>query len=178
MLDVITQALMDLKWNKTFNNRYGRTTMNNATEDEEEPDRHCFITGLIRDWSRQLHNNFTASLKVSKPSKVKKHQFLMQLASMYIKEYDPNFKYTSIQFSKCMKTPKHKDRNNVGNSMIIAFGDYTGGGLIMYDEDGNEYTHNIYHKPLVFNANENYHRTEDFVGTRFTITFFKIKDFN
>jgi len=178
MLDVITQALMDLKWNRTFNSRYGRTNINIANEGKNEPDRYCFITGLIRDWSRRQYNNYTASLRISKASKIQKHQLLMQLALMYIKEYDPNFKYTSIQFAKCMKTPKHKDKNNVGDSVIVAFGDYTGGGLIMYDEEGNEHIHDIYHKPLVFNANENYHRTEDFVGTRFTITFFQIKDFN
>ena len=175
MLDVITQALMNLKWNKNFDRR---PRINITNEGGGKPNRHCFITGLIRDWSKRSHNNYTASLRISKASKIQKHHKLMQLASMYIKEYDPNFKYTSIQFAKCMHTPKHKDKNNVGDSVIVAFGDYTGGGLIMYDEEGNEHIHNIYHKPLVFNANENYHRTEDFVGTRFTITFFKIKDFN
>ena len=175
MLDVITQALMNLKWNKNFDRR---PRINITNEGGGKPNRHCFITGLIRDWSKRSHNNYTASLRISKASKIQKHHKLMQLASMYIKEYDPNFKYTSIQFAKCMHTPKHKDKNNVGDSVIVAFGDYTGGGLIMYDEEGNEHIHDIYHKPLVFNANENYHRTEDFVGTRFTITFFKIKDFN
>ena len=175
MLDVITQALIDLKWNKNFDRR---PRINITNEGGGKPNRHCFITGLIRDWSKRSHNNYTASLRISKASKIQKHHKLMQLASMYIKEYDPNFKYTSIQFAKCMHTPKHKDKNNVGDSVIVAFGDYTGGGLIMYDEEGNEHIHDIYHKPLVFNANENYHRTEDFVGTRFTITFFKIKDFN
>jgi len=175
MLDVITQALIDLKWNKNFDRR---PRINITNEGGGKPNRHCFITGLIRDWSKRSHNNYTASLRISKASKIQKHHKLMQLASMYIKEYDPNFKYTSIQFAKCMHTPKHKDKNNVGDSVIVAFGDYTGGGLIMYDEEGNEYIHDIYHKPLVFNANENYHRTEDFVGTRFTITFFTIKDFN
>ena len=175
MLDVITQALMNLKWNKNFDRR---PRINITNEGGGKPNRHCFITGLIRDWSKRSHNNYTASLRISKASKIQKHHKLMQLASMYIKEYDPNFKYTSIQFAKCMHTPKHKDKNNVGDSVIVAFGDYTGGGLIMYDEEGNEHIHDIYHKPLVFNANENYHRTEDFVGTRFTITFFQIKDFN
>ena len=175
MLDVITQALIDLKWNKNFDRR---PRINITNEGGGKPNRHCFITGLIRDWSKRSHNNYTASLRISKASKIQKHHKLMQLASMYIKEYDPNFKYTSIQFAKCMHTPKHKDKNNVGDSVIVAFGDYTGGGLIMYDEEGNEHIHDIYHKPLVFNANENYHRTEDFIGTRFTITFFKIKDFN
>ena len=177
MLDIITQSLNELKWNKTWT-PYGRKSLNSATEGEVEPERRCFITGLIRDWSIREHNNYTASLRLSKPSKLIKHQMLMALAAMYIKEYDPSFAYTSIQFSKCVKTPKHRDRNNVGKSVIVAFGDYTGGGLIIYDEDGGEHTHDIYHKPLVFNANQYYHRTEDFVGTRYTITWFSVKDFN
>jgi len=28
------------------------------TDDEEEPDRYYFITGLIRDWSRREYNNY------------------------------------------------------------------------------------------------------------------------
>tara|TARA_R110000737_G_scaffold23882_1_gene42583 strand:+ start:40 stop:573 length:534 start_codon:yes stop_codon:yes gene_type:complete len=177
MIDIITQSLNDLRWNKSWN-RYGRKKLDLADGGEDEPDRYYFITGLIRDWSRCAYNNYTPSLKISKASYLEKHHMLMGLAAMLIKEYDPAFTYTSIQFSKCVKTPKHRDRNNIGNSVIVGFGDYTGGSLIIYDEQGNEHAHDIYHKPLVFNANQEYHRTQDFKGTRFTITWFTIKDFN
>ena len=177
MIDIITQSLNDLRWDKS-QHRYGRKTLDLANGDKDEPERYYFITGLIRDWSLREHNNWTPSLKISKASYLEKHHMLMGLAAMLIKEYDPTFTYTSIQFSKCVKTPKHRDRNNIGNSVIVGFGDYTGGSLIIYDEQGNEHAHDIYHKPLVFNANQQYHRTEDFTGMRYTITFFTIKDFN
>tara|TARA_R110002096_G_scaffold132507_2_gene282812 strand:+ start:857 stop:1390 length:534 start_codon:yes stop_codon:yes gene_type:complete len=177
MIDIMTQSLNDLQWSKS--NSMKRTVLNIAEGDHKEPDRYSFITGLIRDWLPCAHNNYTQSLRLSSSSKLKKHQMLMCLASMYIKEYYPDFKYTSIQFSKCMLCPRHVDKNNVGESVIVAFGDYTsGGGLIIYDEDGHEHVHDIFHKPLVFNASQQYHRTQDFVGTRYSITWFSMKGFD
>ena len=178
ILDEITTELNNLKWSKSNNKKYGRQSLNvSRTDDEEEPDRFYFIGGLIRDWSRREHNNYEASLRISKASKLPKHQRVIELATKYIELLDPNFTYTSIQFSKCMLTPKHVDKNNVGLSTIVGLGDYTDGSLIIYDEEGNEHTHDIFHKPLVFNANQQYHRTQDFTGTRFTITFYNVKDF-
>ena len=178
ILDEITTELNNLKWSKTKNKKYGRQSLNvSRTDDEEEPDRYYFITGLVRDWSARVHNNFTPSLRISKASKLQKHQRVIELATKYIELLDPNFTYTSIQFSKCMLTPRHVDKNNVGLSTIVGLGSYEGGSLIIYDEEGNEHTHNIFHKPLVFNANQQYHRTQDFTGTRFTITFYNVKDF-
>ena len=148
MIDIMTQSLNDLQWSKS--NSMKRTVLNIAEGDHKEPDRYSFITGLIRDWLPCAHNNYTQSLRLSSSSKLKKHQMLMCLASMYIKEYYP-----------------------------VAFGDYTsGGGLIIYDEDGHEHVHDIFHKPLVFNASQQYHRTQDFVGTRYSITWFSMKGFD
>ena len=178
ILNELTTELNNLRWSKSSNKKYGRQSLNvSRTDDEEEPDRFYFICGLIRDWSRREYNNYEASLRISKASKLKKHQRIIELATKYIELLDPNFTYTSIQFSKCMLTPKHVDKNNVGLSTIVGIGDYTDGSLIIYDEEGNEHTHDIYHKPLVFNANQQYHRTQDFTGTRFTITFYNVKDF-
>ena len=178
ILDEITTELNNLKWSKSNNKKYGRQSLNvSRTDDEEEPDRFYFIGGLIRDWSRREHNNYEASLRISKASKLPKHQRVIELATKYIELLDPNFTYTSIQFSKCMLTPKHVDKNNTGLSTIVGLGSYEGGSLIIYDKEGNEHTHDIFHKPLVFNANQQYHRTQDFTGTRYTITFYNVKDF-
>ena len=179
ILNELTTELNNLRWSKSNNKKYGRQSLNvsRTDEGEEEPDRYYFIGGLIRDWSRREYNNFTPSLRISKASKLKKHQRIIELATKYIELLDPNFTYTSIQFSKCMLTPKHVDKNNVGLSTIVGIGDYTDGSLIIYDEEGNEHTHDIYHKPLVFNANQQYHRTQDFTGTRYTITWYCVKDF-
>ena len=175
-LNELTNELIHLKWSKARNKKYGRKLLSVA-DGEEEPDRFYFICGLVRDWSMRPHNNYKQSLVVSKPTHNKKHKKAIELATKYIELLDPNFTYTSIQFSKCMLTPRHVDKNNVGLSTIVGLGSYEGGSLIIYDEEGNEHTHDIFHKPLVFNANQQYHRTQDFTGTRFTITFYNVKDF-
>ena len=46
MIDIITQSLNDLRWNKSWN-RYGRKKLDLADGGEDEPDRYYFITGLI-----------------------------------------------------------------------------------------------------------------------------------
>ena len=45
--------------------------------------------------------------------------------------------------------------------------------------DGDEITPiNIWHTSYRFNAHTTYHRTGDFSGDRFTITFYSVRDFN
>ena len=175
-LNELTNELIHLKWSKARNKKYGRKLLSVA-DGEEEPDRFYFITGLVRDWSMRPHNNYKQSLVVSKPTHNKKHKRAIELATKYMTLYNPLFQYTSIQFSRCMQTPRHVDKNNVGDSIIVGIGDYTDGSLIIYDEEGNEHTHDIYHKPLVFNANQQYHRTGEFSGDRITITWYTVKDF-
>jgi len=52
ILNELTTELNNLRWSKSNNKKYGRQSLNvSHTDDEEEPDRFYFITGLIRDWS-------------------------------------------------------------------------------------------------------------------------------
>ena len=176
VLDELTLELNKLYWDKNCHPYKRRKTLDIAKEGEDEPERYYFIIGKIRDWSRREHNNYTASIRISKASKQKKHNKITELATKFIKEYDPDFKYTSIQFSKCMRTPIHRDRNNVGESVIVGLGDYTGGTLDVYDGDIMS-SINVHHKPYKFNGSTTYHKTGDFEGMRYTITFFNIKPF-
>ena len=177
ILNELTNELNNLKWSKSNNKKYGRQSLNvSRTDDEEEPDRFYFICGLIRDWSRREYNNYEASLRISKASKLKKHQRIIELATKYIELLDPNFTYTSIQFSKCMLTPKHVDKNNVGNSIIVGVGDYTGGALNIHHGEEVEPI-DIWRTPYMFDAGNTYHSTGEFSGDRITITWFSVKDF-
>jgi len=176
VLDELTLELNKLYWDKNCHPYKRRKTLDIAKEGEDEPERYYFIIGKIRDWSRREHNNYTASIRISKASKQKKHNKITELATKFIKEYDPDFKYTSIQFSKCMRTPIHRDRNNVGESVIVGLGNYKGGTLDVYDGDIMS-SINVHHKPYKFNGSTTYHKTGDFEGMRYTITFFNIKPF-
>ena len=174
-LNELTNELIHLKWSKARNKKYGRKLLSVA-DGEEEPDRFYFITGLVRDWSMRPHNNYKQSLVVSKPTHNKKHKRAIELATKYMTLYNPSFQYTSIQFSRCMQTPRHVDKNNVGDSIIVGIGDYEGGTIDIYDGD-NITPINIWHTPHRFNANTTYHKTGNFSGIRFTITWYTVKDF-
>jgi hypothetical protein len=90
--------------------------------------------------------------------------------------YDKKFKYTSIQYNKNNQCQKHLDKNNIGESMIVGLGDYTGGELIIYDQDGNNpVKHDIRYKPLKFNGSIYPHETAPFEGERYTLVFYSIK---
>ena len=109
--------------------------------------------------------------------KKKKYKDLFEETTKYFKDNCPedNFIYTSIQYNYNHKCKKHIDKNNIGDSYIIGFGDYTGGKLIIYDKDNNPEYIDIKNKFYKFNGANFYHETEDFTGQRYSLVFFNIK---
>ncbi len=94
---------------------------------------------------------------------------IAEFAFIYFKDFD----YDSIQLNKNYKCPKHVDSKNVGESILISTGDYTGGETIIYYED-KEYIEDSRECPLKFNGSKYYHRVKDFEGTRYSIVFFNL----
>ena len=176
ILNQLTEELVNLKWNRAANKKYGRKSLSVSDRLENEPDRFYWIAGLVREWSRREYNNYEASLVISKPTAIPKHQKAIELATKYIELYDPSFPYTSIQFSRCMLTPRHVDKNNVGNSIIVGVSNYTGGALNIHHGEEIEEV-DIYRKPYMFDAGNTYHSTGNFSNDRITITYYTVKDF-
>ena len=48
-------------------------------------------------------------------------------------EHEPDFKFTSITLNKNYAAKRHRDKNNLGDSRLIAFGDFTGGEIVIED---------------------------------------------
>lgn len=86
------------------------------------------------------------------------------------KKLFPEHEFDCVMINKNFKCPPHKDKNNVGNSIIIGFGDYEGGDLVV---DGEP--HCIYWSPLLFNGSEKEHYVNDFTGDRYSIVLCKSK---
>lgn len=86
--------------------------------------------------------------------------------------YFPHFDFSGLQFNYNYKIGRHKDANNVGESVLVSCGDYTGGvtcveteeGLIKFDARTN---------PVVFDGAKYFHYVEPFVGERFSVVFFR-----
>ena len=70
-----------------------------------------------------------------------------------------------------MECKKHIDSKNVGESLLVGFGDYTGGETSIYLD--KEHVFDIQNNSLIFNGSEIEHRSLPFKGTRYSLVFFK-----
>jgi len=79
-----------------------------------------------------------------------------------------SFEFTSIHVNHNVTCPKHKDENNKGNSLLLSFGDYTGGNIIV---DEKKYDANCC--GLLFNGSllEHYN-TDDLVGNKYSLVYY------
>ena len=97
----------------------------------------------------------------------KKFPELYLLARRYIELYHPDFKYTTIQLNKNVKCTPHIDKNNCGESYVIALGDFAGGRIVIEGKPCN-----IRGRWKKFNGKEQGHWTEEWEGTRYSLVYF------
>ena len=103
------------------------------------------IFGLVRQM-------FSKKTDLEQSRKNKKYpelyQNIMELGLIILPE---DFEYNQICLNKNLQCLPHFDGRNVGNSYIVSFGDFTGGELMIFDEDDNieyidiKYTVNYYY---------------------------------
>jgi len=105
---------------------------------------------------------------------------IFELLKEFINNYYPGYDFTEIQLNYNWKSPIHKDQGNIGESVIIGLGDYTGGELVIVgnnqthvNDDHHEYDINC--KFLQFDGAKYFHYTKDYEGDRMSIVFYNIK---
>jgi len=82
------------------------------------------------------------------------------------------FEFTSIHVNYNVTSPKHKDENNISKTVLLSFGDYTGGNIMI---EGNMYDANC--QPIYFNGSILEHwNTDDLLGTKYSLVFYCIKN--
>ena len=82
--------------------------------------------------------------------------------------------YQSITLNHGVRAKKHIDGQNNGRSVIVGIGNYTGGKLNIYQQDGSKpKAYTVKNKPTMFNGAVYPHATQPFEGERYTIIFFK-----
>jgi hypothetical protein len=134
-----------------------------------------FVLGWVnnRPSIAKMHN--LPLQDISKASKREKYKPLYEAAKKLMKSHNPNFKFSSIQVNKNNRTAKHIDGYNVGESYMIGLGNYNGGDLIIYDEDGNNpKSYPTKNKWIKFNGSIYPHETKAFTGDRYTLVFYNI----
>ena len=82
----------------------------------------------------------------------------------------PDFNFDGVMINRNFKCPRHKDKNNSNDSLIIGLGDYENGELVV-----ENVSHDIRYKPLIFNGSKNEHYVNDWTnGDRFSVVLFKL----
>jgi hypothetical protein len=155
----------DMKWPKTKRNNVLR---------KGQKGYEGFALGKVTSWAGKGENagyRKIISLKTREP----KYNALFKETKKLLKLKDPKFKFSSVQFNKNHRAAKHIDGRNMGVSYIIGLGDYTGGELITYDEDGsNPQKHDIQGTFYKFNGSVYPHETAPYEGARYTFVFYNI----
>lgn len=107
----------------------------------------------------------------------KKNPELFKAIVEYANEILPTgFEYSVITVNKNLKAKKHKDGGNDGLGCITFLGDYTGGGLYIYDENDKPTLFNTHNVVIGFNGAKLAHRTEAFKGNRYAMIFYQQKN--
>mgnify|MGYP003654033159 CR=1 FL=1 len=80
--------------------------------------------------------------------------------------------YTSIHVNKNVICPRHYDPKNVGDSVLVSFGDYTGCNIVI-EEDCIPTTYDAFSQPILFNGSTLRHwNTDDLTGTKYSLVFY------
>ena len=85
----------------------------------------------------------------------------------------PLFDFTGIQLNKNYALGKHKDKANIGESVLVCCGDYDGGLTCVELEDGTIQKFDARLRPVIFDGSKYTHWVQPFEGERFSIVFFR-----
>jgi len=104
------------------------------------------------------------------------HPDMINIFAEFANLYFPEFFYTQIQINKNYPVGIHKDSSNTGESVLCAFGTYTGGETVVdFGQDATKYAPcalNPRVKPVQFNGSKFSHWVKPFEGKRYSLVFF------
>jgi len=94
------------------------------------------------------------------------YHLLMDFAQKYV-----TIPFNSITVNYNYRAQKHRDKNNKGDSFLVAFGSYEGGQLKILEGDLSG-CHDIWCKPVITDFSKVFHEVEDFSGERYSLVFY------
>jgi len=133
--------------------------LKNKTNSRGDFGKHRSMTlGITR-------GRFNGITGLSQPSK--KYPHIYEEVMRIGKLIDQNFK--SIHINKNVVCPPHIDSKNVGESVLVSFGDYSGCNIVI-----DEVMYDAFCKPIKFDGSKLIHyNTNDLVGTKYSLVYFK-----
>lgn len=97
------------------------------------------------------------------------YKLLLDFASQYV-----SIPYNAITLNHNYTAGRHRDKHNTGKSLVVAFGDYSGGELVIYNGE-KKGEHNVRHKPIIEDFSVCEHEVKEFRGTRCSLVFYTFK---
>ena len=79
--------------------------------------------------------------------------------------------FNAITVNQNYRAAPHYDKHNSGVSMVVAFGDYTGGELELLEGE-RKGVYNVRHRPIVDNFSTVLHAVREFQGERYSLVFY------
>jgi len=97
---------------------------------------------------------------------------LLEMLEQFRDMWFPCYQFDSAQLNRNYKIPPHRDKGNIGDSVIVCCGEFTGGELVVNVDDDN-ISFRPDKQPVVFNGSKHTHWVKDFEGLRYSVVFFK-----
>lgn len=96
------------------------------------------------------------------------YKLLLDFGEQYVK-----IPFNAITLNQNYRADKHRDKHNIGDSFLVAFGSYTGGDLLIHEGDlsGN---HNIWCKPVITDFAKVLHSVDVFSGERYSLVYYQL----
>jgi hypothetical protein len=137
--------------------------LKNAEDNKKEVAVEMMCVGMV--YARP-HGMIVSNETLRRPN-------LTSLLVSLMREYDPTFKFTSIQIDRQRRSPLHCDANNHGRSLMMGLGDYVGGRLWLHGTGPLDCRERF----VEFDGNVA-HCTLPFKGERFSLMYYTNKLFN
>lgn len=80
-----------------------------------------------------------------------------------------DIEWTTVQVNHNVICKPHVDKNNKGESVIVSFGNYYGGNLVVGEEEFD-----TYRRPLIFDGSEIHFNTDDLEGNKYSLVYYYI----
>lgn len=94
------------------------------------------------------------------------YKLLLDFGTKYV-----NIPWNAITVNQNYQAKPHYDRHNVGDSFLVAFGEYTGGELVIH-EGPKAGTWDIRHRAIQDNFSKCLHEVKPFSGTRVSLVYY------
>jgi hypothetical protein len=123
----------------------------------------CFGLVKYRVQYNNKPNHGTSRFTISYPE-------IYDELKLIIQQIYPDFTYTTIQVNHNGVMGYHTDKNNQGDTVILSFGEYENGELVV-----DEVEYNMNCKAVRFDASKIRHKTNPLVGNKYSLVYFTSK---